>query len=515
MYEPYRHLDSIDFSRPENVQAMQDALQSVQTDLGHEYDLIIGGKRVKGKGTFPSYNPAKKTEVIGNFQKARAEQIDAALEAGWDAFEEWSRFTPEARAAIFMRAAARMKERRFELAAWQVYEEGKNWMEADGDVVEAIDFQEYYARQAIRYGRGKPMAAFPGESNEYVYVPLGTGAVIPPWNFPLAIMSGMTAAAAVSGNCVVLKPSPDSPAMAAKYVEILEEVGLPSGVVNFITGEDDVIGDPLVSHPKTRFIAFTGSQAVGLHINELAAKHQPGQKWVKRVIAEMGGKDAQIVLADADPDQAAEAAVTGAYGFQGQKCSACSRLIVEESVHDDLLEKIIERTKSITVGPTTEQKHWMGPLINQKAQDKVLKYIDIGKKEGQLVLGGNRINDQGYFVECTIFDQVRPGARIEQEEIFGPVLSVITARDYDQALEIANDTDYGLTGGVFTRDQRNIERAKREFHVGNLYFNRKITGSLVGIQPFGGFNLSGTDSKAGGPDYLLYFLQPKTITHRL
>ncbi len=515
MYGPYQHLDLTDFSQPENVERMKESLARVKSEFGKTYQLIIGGQRIAGNGTFNSYNPSGKDEVIGAFQKAQPQHIDQALESGWTAFREWSTMSPEARAAIFLRAAARMKEHRLELAAWEVYEEGKNWVEADADVVEAIDFQEYYAREAIRYEQPQSIHPFPGENNEYIYIPLGVGAIIPPWNFPLAIMSGMTAAAVVAGNCVVLKPSPDSPMLAAKYAEILEEEGLPEGVVNFVTGEDETIGDHLVGHPRTRFISFTGSQAVGLHINELAARPQEGQKFMKRVIAEMGGKDAQIVLADAEVETAAEAAVIGAFGYQGQKCSACSRLIIEEDVYDDVLEQVIKRAKEIVVGPVEKQENWMGPLINAEAEEKVLRYINIGKQEATLVLGGEKIHNQGYFIEPTIFENVKPGSQIEQEEIFGPVLSVIRARDYDHALEIANDTDYGLTGGVFTKDQRKIERAKREFQVGNLYFNRKITGSLVGIQPFGGFKLSGTDAKAGGPDYLLNFLQPKTITQRL
>jgi len=515
MYVPYQHSGLTDFSKPENVEAMQEALKKVKSEIGQTYDLIIGGERVKSDETFNSINPSHKNEVIGTFQKAKPEHIDQAIEAGYEAFEEWKQLSADARAAIFMRAAARMKERRLELAAWQVYEEGKSWPEADGDVAEAIDFQEYYAREAIRYGWPTELTPYEGENNEMIYIPLGVGAIIPPWNFPLAIMSGMSSAAMVSGNCILLKPSSDSPTMAMKYVEILEEVGLPKGVCNFITGGGGSIGDKLVGHPKTRFIAFTGSKEVGIHINELAAKMQPGQKWIKRVIAEMGGKDAQVVLEDADLDAAAEAAVTGAYGFQGQKCSACSRLIVEESVYDEVVEKVIEYAKKVKVGPVEHQSNWMGPVINESSQEKILNYIEIGKKEGRLVLGGEQINSEGYYIEPTVFADIEPGDRLEQEEIFGPVLSIIKAKDYDHALDIANDTDYGLTGGVFTRDQRKIERAKKEFHVGNLYFNRKITGSLVGIQPFGGFNLSGTDTKAGGPDYLLFFQQAKSITQRL
>ncbi|MBS1270989.1 MAG: 1-pyrroline-5-carboxylate dehydrogenase 1 [Candidatus Marinimicrobia bacterium] len=517
MFEPYKQSGYIDFSKPENQQKMKDALEKVQSHLGQEYDLIIGGERVKSDETFDSINPAKKDEVIGTYQQAKPEHIDQAMDAAYEAWEEWKNYSPEARAAIFARAGHLMQDRRFELLAWQVLEQGKSWFETDAEVAEAIDFQNYYAREAVRYGKQRDVDQWwPRENNEYFYIPLGVGAIIPPWNFPQAIMSGMSSAAMVTGNCIILKPSSDAPAQAYQYVKILEEVGLPKGVVNFITGGGGKIGDKLVGHPKTRFIAFTGSKKVGLHINELAAKKQPGQKWIKRVSAEMGGKDAMIVLKDApDMDAAADAAVQGAFGYSGQKCSACSRLILEESIHDEFMDLVIEKARKLTVGEPKDQDNWMGPVINAAAQEKIMKYIEIGKEEGTLVLGGNKGSDEGFYLEPTIFTDIEPGSRMEQEEIFGPVLSVIKARDYDHALEIANDTDYGLTGGLWTKDQAKIERAKREFHVGNLYFNRSITGSIVGTQPFGGFNLSGTDNKAGGKDYLLFFQQAKTVTQRL
>jgi len=517
MFEPYGHSGKIDFSDPENIKKMKQALEKVQSQFGQTYDLIIGGERVQSDETFDSINPSHKDQVVGTFQVAKPEHIDQAMEAGSEAFEEWKSYSPEARATIFKRAAALMQERRFELVAWQILEEGKSWPETDAEVAEAIDFNNYYPKEALRYYQQRDVDQWwHRENNEYFYQPLGVGAVIPPWNFPLAIMSGMSAAAMVAGNCIILKPSSDAPAMAYQYVKILEEVGLPSGVLNFITGGGGKIGDTLVGHPRTRFIVFTGSKDVGLHINELAAKIQPGQQHIKRVSAEMGGKDAMIVLADApDLDAAAEAAVKGAFGYQGQKCSACSRVIVEESVHDELLELMIEKAKELTVGPVEDHDNWMGPVINASAEEKILNYIEIGKEEGDLVLGGEKVSDEGYYIEPTIFDGIAPGDRLEQEEIFGPVLSVVTAKDYDEALDIANNTEYGLTGGVWTRDQAKIERAKREFHVGNLYFNRGITGSIVGTQPFGGFKLSGTNHKAGGPDYLRFFLRAKSVSQRL
>ena len=517
MFEPYKHSGMIDFSDPDNVQKMQEALEKVRSQFGQTYDLIIGGDRVQSDDTFDSINPSHKDQCVGTFQVAKPEHIDQAIKAGYEAFETWKEYSPEARASIFKRAAALMQERRFELVAWQILEEGKSWPETDAEVAEAIDFNNYYPKEALRYYQQRDVDQWwKRENNEYFYQPIGVGAVIPPWNFPLAIMSGMSSAAMVTGNPIILKPSSDAPAMAYQYVKILEEVGLPDGVLNFITGGGGKIGDKLVGHPRTRFIVFTGSKEVGLHINELAAKMQPGQQFIKRVSAEMGGKDAMIVLEDAsDMDAAADAAVKGAFGYQGQKCSACSRLIVEESIHDELLNKIIEKARQISVGPVEKQENWMGPVINAGAEEKILEYIEIGKEEGELVLGGKKVSDEGYYIEPTIFDQISPGDRLEQEEIFGPVLSVVTAENYDEALEIANNTEYGLTGGVWTRDQARIDRAKREFHVGNLYFNRSITGSIVGTQPFGGFKLSGTNHKAGGPDYLRFFLRAKSVSQYL
>jgi 1-pyrroline-5-carboxylate dehydrogenase len=395
-------------------------------------------------------------------------------------------------------------------------EVGKNRVEADADTAEAIDFLEFYAREALRYASPPPLTRVPGEENALSYIPLGVGIVIPPWNFAFAIMAGMTVAAAVAGNTVVLKPSSDAPVTAAVFVDLLHEAGLPAGVVNFVPGSGRAIGDALVGHPKTRFIAFTGSKEVGLHINELASKTQPGQIWVKRVVAEMGGKDAIIVADDAQLDAAADGVVASAFGFQGQKCSACSRAIVDAKVYDDFLGLLVERAKKITIGDPTQARTYMGPVINEKAMRSILSYVEKGVAEGgRLLAGGKRVGDQGFFVEPTIIADVKPTATIAQEEIFGPVLAVIKAKDYDDALAIANNTEFGLTGSVYSRDEAKLERAREEFHVGNLYFNRKSTGALVGAHPFGGFNMSGTDSKAGGGDYLLLFMQAKLISKRI
>lgn len=506
--EPY-----LDFTRPENVQKMQSAIAALKEKSDREYEIIIGGKRVKRKEKFQSFNPSDK-KPVGTFQQATVKEAEAALNAAWRAFEEW-RFMPAIeRASIFLRAAKVMRQRRFEFDAAMVLEVGKNWLEADADFAEAIDFLEFYSREAIRYDKPCEVTPYPGEIQEVRYIPLGAGVVIPPWNFPCAIMAGMTTAVAVSGNTVALKPASDAPLIATLFMECLEEAGLPDGVVNLVTGPGSTVGNYLVAHPKTRFISFTGSKNVGLQIVEMAGKTTPGQIWIKRVVAEMGGKDCIIVDSEADLESAVEGVVVSAFGYQGQKCSACSRLVVDAKVEDEFLTQLISLVKKIKVGPVDQPENWMGPVINQGAFHKIMDYIELGKKEGELVCGGKGDDRQGYFISPTVFRGVKRSARIAQEEIFGPVLAVIRARNFTDALEIANSTKYGLTGALYTRNREKILRAKREFHVGNLYFNRKCTGALVDVQPFGGFNMSGTDSKAGGRDYLLLFLQAKSMTER-
>jgi 1-pyrroline-5-carboxylate dehydrogenase len=397
-----------------------------------------------------------------------------------------------------------------------IHEVGKSWAEADGDTAEAIDFCEFYAHEMLRYAGGRTLPKLEGEDNRYDYIALGVGVVIPPWNFPLAIMAGMTAASIVCGNTVVLKPSSDAPTIAYKFFEILEEAGMPAGVVNFTTGSGAEVGDVIVDHPKTRFVAFTGSKEIGLRINERAAKVHEGQIWIKRVVAEMGGKDSIIVEADANLDDAATGVVQSAFGFQGQKCSACSRAIIHTDVYDRLLEKIVERTEKIKVGDPTDPASYMSAVVNQKAFKTINDYIEKGQAEGgRLLTGGGSDGEKGFFIEPTVIADVEPGDTIEQQEIFGPVLAVIRSQDFDDALRIANDTEFGLTGALYTSDPAKIERARREFHVGNLYFNRKCTGALVGVHPFGGFNMSGTDSKAGGPDYLGLFMQAKLSSEKI
>jgi 1-pyrroline-5-carboxylate dehydrogenase len=508
---PFQNEPLVDFSQPEMRQAQLAALEQVKSELGQTYPLIIGGQKRTSERTFASLNPAQPDQVIGYFASATAEQAKEAVQAAEQAFQTWKYVSAEERAAYIFAAAELLRQRRFYFNAWMIYETSKSWPEADGDIAEAIDFLEFYGREALRLAEEQPVVKIAGEDNELVYIPLGVGAIIPPWNFPSAIMTGMTSSAWVAGNTVVLKPASTSPMIAWQFMRVLEEIGLPAGVVNFLTGSGSVVGDTLVAHPRVRFISFTGSREVGLHIHELAAKPQPGQIWIKRTILEMGGKDAVVVDETADLDAAANGIVTSAFGFQGQKCSAGSRAIIVEQVYDQVLQKVIEKAGKLIVGDVSTPETHMGAVIDANAFQKILDYIEIGKQEGRLVLGGGH-GGPGYFIQPTIFADVSPRARIAQEEIFGPVLAVIKARDFDEALEIANGTEYGLTGALFSKDQARIERAKAEFHVGNLYFNRKCTGALVGAQPFGGFNMSGTDSKAGGRDYLLLLTQAKAIS---
>jgi 1-pyrroline-5-carboxylate dehydrogenase len=514
--QEFKNESYTDFSKPENKKIMEDALKKAESELGKEYPIIIGKEKIVLESKLKSFNPGEKDQVIGIFQKADKETGEKAMKKALEVFETWRFVEGKKRADYLFKAAEIMRKRRFEINAWEILEVGKGWLEADADVAEAIDFLEFYGREMLRYSEEQPVLQIPGEKSELVYIPLGVGIVIPPWNFPMAILCGMTSAALVSGNTVILKPSSDSPKIGQLFMEILEEAGLPEGVVNLVTGSGSVVGDYLVRHPKTRFISFTGSKEVGLNIVKQAAIPQEGQIWIKRVIAEMGGKDAIVIDSEIDLDSAAEDIVYSAFGFQGQKCSACSRAIIVEEVYDELLEKIVERTNKLTVGPTKNYDNFMGAVINEKAYHSILEYIEKGKKEkGKLLTGGEPAQGNGYFIKPTVIADVKPQDTIEQEEIFGPVLAVIKAKDYDDALKIANDTDYGLTGAVYTKSREKIEKAKKLFHCGNLYINRKCTGALVAVHPFGGFNMSGTDSKAGGRDYLLLFTQAKSISEKV
>jgi 1-pyrroline-5-carboxylate dehydrogenase len=511
---PYKNEPYLDWSDVENVEAMRAALQEVGGQLGESYPLVIGGKRLEADGEIVSVNPANPSQVVGRVAAASEREADMALETATKAFESWSRTQPEARARILLRASAIIKRRRYELLAWEAHEGGKTWAEADAEVAEAIDFMEYYSREMLRLKDGVEIYSVPGEESRYFYQPMGVGVIIAPWNFPVAILMGMSSAAIVTGNTIVMKPSEFTSVLGAKVMEIFEEAGVPEGVVNFVPGYGSEIGDYLVQDARTRFISFTGSMKTGLRINELAARQIENQRWVKRVIAEMGGKDAMIIDDSADLDAAAADIVASAYGFSGQKCSAASRAILHADVHDEVLQKVLEKARALKIGAPESPDVTVGPVISEPQFEKISSYIDVGKGEGERLLGEDPGDpEKGYFVPPTIFE-VEQKAKVAQEEIFGPVLSVIEARDFDDALRIANDNPYGLTGGVYSKNREHLERARREFNAGNVYFNRKITGALVGVQPFGGFGMSGTDSKAGGPDYLPLHMLAKTVVER-
>jgi 1-pyrroline-5-carboxylate dehydrogenase len=513
----FRNEPLTDFTKPEHQSAAAAALAKVSAEIGGEHPIVIGGQRITGLPTFESLNPARKEQVVGRFQEGAKEHVELAMDAAWKAFESWKRQPVETRAGLLLKTAELLRQRKHEFSAVMILEVGKTWSEADADTAEAIDFLEFYAREAYRYAGKQPITHLESEENNLVYIPLGVGAVIPPWNFPLAIMAGMTTAAVATGNTVVLKPSSDSPWIAWRFFELLEEAGMPAGVVNFVSGGGMEVGEPLVQHPRIRFISFTGSKGVGLHIVEEAAKHREGQLWIKRVVAEMGGKDAIIVDRDyANLDDAASGVVASAFGFQGQKCSACSRAIIDEAIYDQIVPMIVEKTKKLSMGDPSKLENAVGPVVNAKAMKNIKNFIDKGTSEGgTLMAGGNTQPESGFFVEPTVIAGVTPDATIAQEEIFGPVLAIIKAKDFDDALRIANGTEFGLTGAVYTDNEEKLDRAREEFFVGNLYLNRKCTGALVGVHPFGGFNMSGTDSKAGGRDYLGLFLQAKSIARKI
>ncbi len=514
MLIPFANEPLTDFTREENQKKMKEALLAVRSRLGREYPIIIGGEEIYTEEKITSYNPSCHSEVIGRVSRADRALAQRAVETAAEAFLSWRQVSSEARARYLFKAAAIMRRKKHELSAWMVLEAGKNWAEADADTAEAIDLLEFYGREMIRLAQPQTVTPYPGEENTLEYLPLGVGVVIPPWNFPLAILTGTAVGPVVAGNTVVLKPASNTPVIAYMFMEIMQEAGLPPGVINFLPGSGGEIGDFLVGHPLVHFINFTGSRDVGLHINSLAARIAPGQKWIKRVAAEMGGKNAIIIDEECNLDEAVAGVITSAYGFSGQKCSACSRLIVVGKAYRPVLDKLAERVVQLKTGPAEEYGVDVGPVIDETSYNNIMGYIQIGREEGRLLVGGRGDNSQGYFIWPTVFADVAPRARIAQEEIFGPVLAVIHAKSFDEAIAIANDTEYGLTGGVYSRNRAHLEKARREFHVGNLYFNRKCTGALVGVQPFGGFKMSGTNSKAGGRDYLKLFMQAKSISER-
>ncbi len=515
MIPEFRNERPTDFTVKHNYDKMIGAIKKARDEFGREYELVINGKKVRSSDKFVSVNPSNYDQVVGYVFSADEELVEQAMKSALNAFEEWKNVSPTLRARYLFKAAALMRRRKAELTATMVLENGKNWAEADGDVAEAIDFLNFYGQRALQLAEPQPLTRMAGENNDLYYIPLGVGVVISPWNFPLAILTGMTCGPLVMGNTIILKPASNTPVVAYKFMEIMEEAGVPDGVVNLVFGSGGTVGTRLVRHPKTRFINFTGSREVGLFIAEEASKVREGQKWIKRFSIEMGGKNAIIIDSEADLDSAVACVVASAFGYQGQKCSACSRAIIDEKVYDYVADQLIKRAESLTIGPAENYDNIMGPLIDQDALDKFLKYVEIGKQEGKILCGGNKLDNEGYYVEPTIFDGVKSGDRLAREEIFGPLLALLKAKDFDQALEIANDTDYGLTGSVYSNNWSKLEKARREFYVGNLYFNRKSTQALVGVHPFGGYNMSGTGAKAGGDDYLLLFSQAKAVSEEL
>ncbi|MEZ5399494.1 MAG: L-glutamate gamma-semialdehyde dehydrogenase [Bryobacteraceae bacterium] len=514
MILPFQNEPYSDFTKPAIRVAMECALEGARKHLGALHPLRIAGRAAESAETFSSLNPANPSEVIGIHPGATPAQAAAAVDAAWQAFPGWSRTPAVERVTYLMAAASLLKRRKNEFNALLILEAGKSWIEAEAETSEAIDFCEYYGREMLRFESPAPLVQLRGEHGWLRYLPLGPAVIVAPWNFPLAILCGMTVAALVAGNTVVVKPSSDTPTVAAHFVELLLEAGFPSEAIQFITGGGGSIGDTLVAHPRTRLISFTGSRDVGLRINQLAATPQPGQIWIKRVIAEMGGKDAIVVDSTADLEAAAAGVVASAFGYQGQKCSACSRAIVHDAVYDSFLDMIADRAGMLSVGAPADPAHTFGPVINEHARKTIQGYIERGKSEARLVTGGGVPAGDGYFLDPTIFADVEPSSVLFREEIFGPVLAVTRASNFEHALALANDTEYGLTGAVYSRTREHLDAAAAHFFVGNLYLNRKCTGAMVGAHPFGGFNMSGTDSKAGGPDYLLQFLQAKAIAEK-
>ena len=515
MLEPFRNEPLSDFADPARAAAYREALAAVRRRLGGHRPLIIGGETVDTEKKIVSLNPARPAEVVGTVAAATAKEADRALDAAWRAFPGWGTLPAAERAAAILKLAGEIRRHKFELAAWETLEASKNWVEAEADVAEAIDFCEYYARQAIELAQPLPLQPLPGESDEAWLQPLGAGVVISPWNFPLAILVGMVIGPVAAGNTVVVKPSSYTPMVAAAFMEAVAAAAIPPGVINFLPGGGGEVGDYLVDQVRTRFVNFTGSREVGVRIAERSAKVKPGQTWLKRAYLEMGGKDAIVVDETADLDAAVPQIIHSAFDYQGQKCSAASRLIAVEAVYDQVLDRVVAAAGRLQVGPA-EDNFPVAAVISAAQHGAILAEIERGRSQADLVLGGQAVDREGgYYLEPTIFAGVPPESRLAQQEIFGPVLAVIRARDFDEAVQIFNGTDYGLTGGLFSRSRERIERAKREFYVGNLYINRKITGALVGTHPFGGFKMSGTNAKAGGPDYLRLFLEMKSVAEHL
>jgi RHH-type proline utilization regulon transcriptional repressor/proline dehydrogenase/delta 1-pyrroline-5-carboxylate dehydrogenase len=502
----------VDFTRADHRAEFPRAIAQVRTKLGKTYPLYIDGRELATADTVNTVNPAHPAEILGKISQAGLNEAKSAVAAAKKAFPAWRDTAPRERAEYLLKGAVAARKRIFELSAWQVLEIGKQWDQAYADVTEAIDFLEYYAREMIRYGEPQRIGNAPGEINQYFYEPKGIAAIISPWNFPLAISLGMAAAAIVTGNTVIFKPSNITGIIGWNLVEIFREAGLPAGVFNYIPGKGSVIGDYMVDHPDVSLIAFTGSVETGLRIIDRAAKVYPGQPNVKKIISEMGGKNAIIIDDDADLDEAVPHVLYSAFGFQGQKCSACSRVIVLDAVYDRFVDRLVKAARVYQVGPSEEPKYTMGAVSDAAARKNILEFIEVGKQEGKLLYSSPVPEGDGYWVPLTIIGDITPEHRIAQEEIFGPVLAVMRAGSFDQAIDWANSTRFALTGGIFSRSPEHIARARREFRVGNLYINRNNTGALVDRQPFGGSRMSGVGTKAGGPDYLLHFMDPRVVT---
>ena len=515
MLEEFRNESFTDFTKPEAHAAFEAALTRVERAAGEEVPVVVGGRRISTGKMLENTNPADRSQVLSRHHLADRAIAEEAVKTAVEAQRSWQELPPRERATVLLRAARRMRDRRHDFSATMVLEIGKTWGEADVETAEAIDFLEFYAREMLRWGGEQPVTPYRGEFPEVRYVPLGVGVVIPPWNFPNAILTGMTVAAAVTGNSVILKPASDTPLIAWRVFQLLEEAGMPPGVVNFLPGPGSEVGDVLVEHARTRFISFTGSKQVGLTINQKAAAVAKGQRWIKRVVLEMGGKDFIVVDEDADFDFAVSQVVASAFGFQGQKCSACSRAIVHRRIYRRFVDAVVAKTAKLAQGPTRDPKNFLGPVASERQFKTVTDYIRVGRREAKLGTGGTWHARVGNFVAPTVFYDVKPSARIFQEEIFGPVLGITEAKDFETGIAYANASEYGLTGSYFGRDRHRIAEAKKRLHCGNLYINRKCTGALVGVHPFGGFDMSGTDSKAGGRDYLGLFLQAKSISEKL
>lgn len=515
MRGPFRNETPTDFSDAAAAARMLAALTEVERNLGADYPIIVGEERRTTGHWLESMNPGNHGQLVGRVAKASAQDARDAIEAATVAFASWRHTSPEARASVAFKMAGILRRRKLELAAWMVFELDKPWDEADGEVCEAIDMLEWNGREVLRLAQPAALAHLEGEANRLQYQGLGVGVVIPPWNFPCAIFTNMVMAAVVAGNAVLVKPASTTPVIGFKMFEAMKEAGVPAGVVNFVPGSGSEIGDLLVDHPQTRFVAFTGSKEVGIRIFERGARVHPGQRWLKRVTAEMGGKDAIIVDRSADLAAAAEAIVTSAFGFAGQKCSACSLAIIDAEVYDSVVDDIVARTRALKVGNVRNNTVDVGAVVDEGQYRSILDYIEIGVGEGRLVAGGTALSGDGFFIAPTVIVDLAPTARVVREEIFGPVLAVVKANDFDHALAIANASEYGLTGSLFARDRAKLERAVREFDVGNLYLNRKCTGAMMGVHPFGGMKLSGTNTKSGGPDYLVNFTEAKAIGEKL